>query len=302
MDKTFLPVLKIQRFSLHDGPGVRTTVFTKGCPLNCKWCHNPESKSLKRQFFYTSSLCIGCGACVSVCKENAHKIENGSKIFDRKRCTECMQCVNLCPTGAIEECSKELSVAEIISAVKKDVAFYGKKGGITLSGGEPFMHGEKAIALIARAKEQGLNVAVQTCGFFDKKLIDKMKGLVDLVLFDVKDTSNERHIKNTGVGTEKIIENLFALDSAGINTVLRCIIVKGENDNAEHFDNVISFYNKLKNCKGLEIFAHHTLGESKYLSLGLEYSGKADWSPDKKQLLEIKKYFNDKKVKCKIIE
>ena len=302
MDKTFLPVLKIQRFSLHDGPGIRTTVFTKGCPLSCKWCHNPESQLIKRQFFYTPSLCIGCGACEKVCKTKAHAIIDGQKILDRSKCVDCFSCYSVCPTGAIEECSKKTSIKEIIALAKKDSAFYGKTGGITLSGGEPLLHGDKAILLMQKAKEQGLNVAVQTCGYFDEKLIEKMQNYIDLVLFDVKDTCNERHIKNTGVGTEKIMQNLFALDGLGIKTILRCIIVKGENDNKEHFDSVISLYNRLNNCKGVEIFAHHTLGESKYISLGLKYSGNKAWSPEKKEMLNVKKYFTDNKVKCKIVE
>ena len=302
MDKTFLPTLKIQRFSLHDGPGIRTTVFLKGCPLKCKWCHNPESQQLKRQFYYTPSLCIGCGACVNTCKVNAHKFVNGVKTFDRKRCVECFECTSVCPTGAIEECSKSLSIEDILAQAKKDGAFYGKTGGITLSGGEPLMHGAKAIELIKQAKKQKLNVAIQTCGYFDTALIGEMKDFVDLVLFDVKDTHDNRHLENTGVDTKKIIKNLFEMDDKGIKTILRCIIIKGVNDNKEHYDKVIEIFNGLKNCKRVEIFAHHTLGESKYLSLGLEYSGCNEWSPDKKQMLEVKKYFTLNKVKCKIID
>lgn len=297
-----LPVLKIQRFSLEDGPGVRTTVFLKGCPLNCKWCHNPESKSLKKQFFYTPSLCVGCARCVSVCKVGAHDIKNGLKAFDRKKCINCFECVDVCPTGAIEDCSKELSIEQIIEQAIKDKAFYGKDGGLTLSGGEALIHGDKVIKLVEKAKENGLNVAIQTCGYFDDSLIEKLKDKVDLVLFDVKDTDDIRHKKNTGVTTEKIINNLFEIDKAGIKTVLRCIIVQTENDNAMHYDKVVTLYNKLKNCKGVEIFAHHSLGESKYYSLGLEYLGKPEWSPKKEKLKEIKKHFIQQGVKCKICE
>lgn len=301
MNKEFLPVAKIQRFSLHDGPGIRTTVFLKGCPLKCKWCHNPETQSVKDQFFYTSSICILCGACESVCPTGAHKIFDQTKTFDRTKCVECMACVGVCPTRAIEACSKQMTIEQIIEIANKDNAFYDKTGGITLSGGEPLFHGQKAIALIKEAKKQKLNVAIQTCGQFDSELINELKGRVDLVLFDIKDTDELRHIENTGVGLTKIIDNLFALDKIGIKTVLRCIIVKGENDNKEHFDSVISLYNRLKNCKGVEIFAHHTLGESKYISLGLKYSGNKAWSPDKKEMLNAKKYFTDNKVKCKIV-
>jgi pyruvate formate lyase activating enzyme len=297
-----LPVVKIQRFSLHDGAGVRTTVFLKGCPLKCKWCHNPETQSVSEQFFYTPSLCILCGACVNVCKTGAHKIVDDIKTFDRTKCDECMDCANVCDAGAIENCSKQMQIDEIIEIAKQDVAFYDKEGGITLSGGEPLFHGQKAIALIEKAKEQNLNVVIQTCGYFDGSLIQKFNGKVDTVLFDIKDTDEKRHVKNTGVGLKKIIDNLFAIDSIGIKTILRLIIVQGENDNKEHYDKVIELYNKLKNCKRVEIFAHHSLGESKYISLGLEYNGKQSWSPTIKKLKEIKNYFVKQKVKCKILD
>lgn len=300
MDNIILPVAKIQRFSLHDGPGIRTTVFLKGCPLSCKWCHNPETQSAKEQFFYMPSLCIGCGACVAVCPTNAHQIIDGNKLFDRQKCINCMACACACLTGAIEKCSKNISIAEIIEVCKKDQPFYEKTGGITLSGGEPLFHGQKAIELVKEAKKQKLNVAIQTCGCFDKKLVKDLKE-VDLVLFDVKDSDENRHKKNTGAGLQSIIDNLFAIDELGIKTILRCIIVQGENDNKEHFDKVITLYNKLKHCKGIEIFAHHTLGQSKYISLGLEYNGSEQWSPQKQKMKDIKKYFISKQVKCKII-
>ena len=301
MDNQNLPVLKIQRFSLHDGLGIRTTVFFKGCPLNCKWCHNPESKSIKRQFFFESALCINCFKCVQVCHTGAQTIVNGKHSLNRDKCVQCFKCVSVCKTGAIEDCAKDLSIDQIITEAKKDVAFYGEYGGITLSGGEPMLHGKKVVELIKRAKEQGLNVAIQTCGYFQTDLIDQIKDSVDMVLFDVKDTDNSRHIKNTGVGNQKIIDNLFALDNAGIKTVLRMIIVQTENDNKEHYDGVISIYRKLKNCTGIEIFAHHSLGQSKYKSLGEKNLSQKEWSPDKEKLRQIKKYFNQNKVKCKII-
>ena len=301
MDKTILPVAKIQRFSVHDGPGIRTTVFFKGCPLKCLWCHNPETQSVKDQFFYTPTLCVACGACEKVCKTGAHSIINNKKVFDRSKCNECMDCSEVCLTGAIEKCSNKMSIEQIIETVKKDKEFYGKTGGITLSGGEPLFHGKNAIDLINCAKKEKLNVAIQTCGYFDENLIQDLKGKVDLCLFDIKDTDEYRHEKYTGVKTDKIIKNLFALDNIGIKTILRCIIVQGINDNKEHYDNVIKIYNDLKNCKRVEIFAHHDLGQGKYIGLNKEYFGKKEWSPDKQKMKEIKSYFISKNVKCKII-
>ena len=169
---TKLKVTEIQRFCMHDGPGLRTTVFLKGCPLKCAWCHNPETQKKESQLLFYLTKCIGCSACACVCKQGAHEI-NDKHTIDRDKCVSCFDCVNACPTNALEKCGNDMTVDEILSVVKKDVAFYGENGGLTISGGEPFMQGETVITLLKECKALGFSTAAETCGYADTKVLVK---------------------------------------------------------------------------------------------------------------------------------
>jgi len=206
-----LKVTEIQRFCMHDGPGVRTTVFLKGCPLRCAWCHNPETQNKNSEMLLYNSKCIGCGSCIDSCKNNLHRIEK-QHIIDRERCSLCGKCVEACPACALEICGKDMSIEEILSVVEKDRAFYGAFGGITLSGGEPFMQREKTVALLAACKARGLSTAVETCGYADTDILLSALPYVDLFLWDIKDTDNQRHKQYTGVYNDVILKaSLFSL-------------------------------------------------------------------------------------------
>ena len=295
-----LPVIKLQRFCMHDGPGVRTTVFLKGCPLKCKWCHNPESQSAKNQIFFQSALCVNCGNCVTACDKNAHILTKNAHKIAWENCNGCGNCVTACYNQALEKVSEEVSIDSIVNATLKDVAFYEKLGGVTLSGGEPFIHGNKTIKLLTKLKKAGLNTAVETCGYFNENLIEKAVKVCDVFLFDVKDCNSTRHEVYTGVKNEKIINNLFKIDAFGGKTVLRCKMVNGVNTNEENLNGIISLYKKLKNCTGVEIFSYHHFSEGKYQSLGLNYLGKPNWQLSKAELTKIKKYLVSNGVKCVI--
>ena len=167
-----LNVTEIQRFCMHDGPGVRTTVFLKGCPLNCKWCHNPETKKAKSELLFYKNKCILCGECVLACKTFAQSVTDDIKI-NRLKCVSCFNCVKNCPTGALSKSGESMAIDEILSVVKKDKAFYGEKGGVTLSGGEPFMQGEGVVELLDKCKQNGISTAVETCGYVDFKILEK---------------------------------------------------------------------------------------------------------------------------------
>ena len=299
MVKFSLPVLKIQRFSTHDGPGVRTTVFLKGCPLSCKWCHNPESQSIKKQLLYTESLCIGCKKCSTTCKRGVHSFGEKHEI-NREFCIACGECVDVCLNNALEICSSETTVDKILEEVIKDRAFYGKEGGLTLSGGEPLMHAEEVIELLKKAKSSKINTAVETSGYFDGRYIDDLVKTVDLFLFDIKDTDKKRHLNNTGVSNKKILDNLLLIDALGGKTILRCIVLSGVNDNKEHFSKVADIYKKLSNCKGVEIFSYHDYGVSKYATIGKTYIGSSDWVVSSDKLKEIHNFLRLKGVPCKI--
>ena len=297
-----LPVLKIQRFSTHDGPGIRTTVFLQGCPLRCVWCHNPESQPSKGQFFVQDTLCISCGKCVATCKTQAHAFVNGKHEIDDSKCTLCMDCTYACPTQALERTSERLSIDEILAVAEKDRDFYGKYGGLTLSGGEPLVHGKRAIEILQGAKERKIHTVVETCGYFSTTMLPRLVDCVDLFLFDIKDTLEERHRAYTGVGRKRILENLLRIDNAGGKTVLRCLFLKGVNDENAHLNNLTALFKRLKNCLRIEIFSYHHYGESKYFALRKPYLGKREWIVPLPQLKAIARYFKTQGVPCKIIE
>lgn len=295
-----LPILKIQRFSTQDGPGIRTTVFLQGCPLKCKWCHNPESQVLQPLYFFTPTLCVACGACENVCKNSVHVFDGNTHFINRANCARCMQCVSVCAYNALEPCVTPMRMEQVLEIVQKDAAFYGKDGGLTLSGGEPLLFTENALSLLSLAKQSGISTAVETCGYFDSDYIPSLVKNVDLFLYDVKDTVDARHIENTGVSNVKIIENLLSLDALGGKSVLRCIMLRGVNTDDAHLDGLVTLYKRLKNCLRIEIFSYHHYGKSKYDSLGISYNGKQDWIVPKKELREISARLKKQGVPCKI--
>lgn len=302
VDTSALPVLKIQRFSTHDGPGVRTTVFIKGCPLRCKWCHNPESQRKTSEIFYTPKLCIHCATCSSICPQNIHIFEGETHIFKREGCIGCLRCLEVCPSGALEGDFKELTLEKIVEQVQKDLIFYGKDGGVTLSGGEPLLHTENVLPLLRKLKTAGIGTCVETSGYFDRERIPALVETVDLFLWDIKDCDEERHKQNTGVSNRKILENLMEVDRLGGKTIVRCIMLNGINTGNDHLDKVAEIYRRLKHCKGVEIFSYHHYGESKYFSIGREYFGKREWIVPEEKLKSICAYLKGKSVKCKITE
>ena len=206
--ETKLRVTEIQRFCMHDGPGVRTTVFLKGCPLRCAWCHNPETQRAEPELLLNVARCIGCLACVSVCPSEAQAFDS-IRTVDRDNCRACGACAEVCPTAALEVCGREYTAGELADVIERDRAFYGERGGVTLSGGEPLLQGEGILALLRECRERGIPTAVETCGFADPSVIEAAVPHVDLFLWDVKDTDDVRHKRYTGVSSARIIENLL---------------------------------------------------------------------------------------------
>ena len=288
-----LPVTNIQRFSIHDGPGIRTTVFLKGCHLNCAWCHNPETQRQDFEILYTSNNCIGCGACISSCPTGAHLTnDDDGHVFELMLCNRCMLCVDACPSGAIDAAGKMMSLQEIKDVVMRDKAFYGTVGGITLSGGEPLLHTDGCMALLQWAKEVGITTVVQTSGFFDMQEADmeKLAELTDVFLWDFKDGNSARHERYTGKSNEKIKDNLHRIDKIfdkiklDKRIILRCIMVKKVNMDATNFTAIAETYKSLNSCTEVELVPYHALGGAKNKQLGHTDNGRKDWIPSSDDL------------------
>ena len=285
-----LKVTEIQRFCMHDGPGVRTTVFLKGCPLRCAWCHNPETQNAKSELLFYESKCVFCNSCLSACAFSAHMINEDHKI-DRKKCMSCFSCVKDCPTLALEKCGNDMSIEEILSIVEKDRMFYASTGGITLSGGEPFAQGKSVLALLKESKVRGLSTAVETCGYADENLLLESAPFVDLFLWDIKDTDDNRHKQYTGISHQKILENLNLVNETGAKIRLRCILINGINTDKKHYFALAAIAKKIRNFDGLEILPYHSYGGAKSIFLGLSDNGNAEWIPSSEQVQEAKSIF-----------
>ena len=262
-------VFNIQKFCINDGPGIRTNVFLKGCPLKCLWCHNPESQKVEEEISYIAHKCIGCGRCVMVCPEHAHSFVDGVHIFDRSKCKACGKCAEECVAEALEKVGKPMTVEEVLEEVMKDKAFYDTSGGgMTVSGGEPTLQFDFVYALLKEAKARGLHTCIETCGFTSKEKIGKLAEVVDIFLYDWKVTDTEKHRACTG-GTNTIIrENLLHVDSLGAASILRCPIIPTVNDTEDHFAGIAALADSLDHIQGVEIEPYHSLGNDKLERIG----------------------------------
>lgn len=269
-------IFNIQRFSVHDGPGIRTNVFLKGCPLRCIWCHNPEGLSRERQIKYSPDKCIGCGDCAVACLYGGHLFDSKIHLVDFTRCTGCMNCADVCPSNAIETDGIIKTVDEIIDEVVRDRSFFESSGGgMTLSGGEPFYQPDFALAILKAAKDKGINCAVETCGMAPSDVFAKAASFVDLFLFDYKATGEDLHKKVTGSSQKQILKNLELLCELDANIILRCPIIPGINDNEDHYKGIAEIAEKY-NIKEINLMPYHSLGNGKRQKLGMEIEFSAE--------------------------
>ena len=281
-----MKVAEIQRFCMHDGPGIRTVVFAKGCPLRCEWCHNPETWEKASTLLFYPAKCISCGACLSC----AHQVHGFSAYhtLQRENCIRCGGCASRCPTGALELCGRDLSREELLREIARDQAFYTNGGGVTFSGGEPFTWGEELIDLLAECKRMGISTAVETCGYTSRELLRQAVPHTDLFLWDVKHTDSAEHQKRTGVPLEPILENLHLADSMGASIRLRCILLSGINANPKHYGNLRQLASELRNCEGVEFLPYHAYGSAKAEAAGISQTAHAEWIPTAQQLSEAR--------------
>ena len=282
-------IFEIKRFAVHDGDGIRTTVFLKGCPLKCVWCHNPEGIDFKSQLAYYKEKCIGCAQCVNVCTNNAHYFENGLHIYDREKCVYCGKCQDVCLGNSLYFYGKEMSVDEIFPLLMEDKEFYdNSNGGVTLSGGECLMQIDFCASLLKKLKENGIHTAVDTCGFVSKEALDKVIPHTDIFLYDIKAIDEDVHIKCTGQSNKIILENLKYLDECGKKIEIRIPYVPNFND--DQITKIADFLRNLKNIEKVKVLPYHNYAKSKYMALNMENT-LPDKLPTEDDIKKAKSYF-----------
>ena len=285
IDKT-LTVFDIQRFALHDGPGIRTTVFLKGCPLDCLWCHNPESKKSRPQLGLLRKNCVGCGKCASVCEKGVHSFTaDGSHEVDFELCDACGECVKACPNSALKIYGKPMTVKDILKTVVRDRDFYDRSGGgLTVSGGEPMAQFEGLKVLLEAAKESGIHVCLDTSGQAATEKYAAIAPYVDLFLFDYKLTDPDTHRIYTGADNSLILKNLDYLCRSGSKVFLRCPIIPGVNNDDLHYRGIAELSRKYDGIVQVNLMTYHDMAKGKAEQIGERYA-----------LPEIKTIANDEK-------
>lgn len=300
-------IFNIQKYNTHDGNGVRTLVFFKGCPLRCKWCSNPESQLRQPQVMVQKTLCVNCGACASVCPTGVHIMTpQGHDLDPEKECIGCRACEEACPASALAVVGKLMTISELVAIVEEDRAFYDLSGGgVTLGGGEPLMQHEAAASLLSACLQRGIATAMETCGYTRPETLLKVARHVNLFLFDIKHMDDARHVELTGVHNAPILDNLRLLLDNKHNVKIRMPLLKGLNDGEDTLEALAAFllpYKGYKNFKGIDILPYHKMGVGKYAQLGRPYPLDGEYDLDEADLERITAVFSRRDIPVTVLK
>lgn len=296
-------ITEIERYAVHDGPGIRTIVFLKGCPLSCQWCANPETQNHEPELYYNSKKCRLCLKCKNVCPRDAitlNKEKNAIRI-DRNKCTVCVKCSEACPENALQIVGKKINTEEVFQEIKKDISFYRESGGgVTLSGGEVLQQTEFAASILKKCKKEYINTAIETTGYSSFDNLNSIMKYTDLVLFDIKHMDSDRHKELTGVNNKLILDNLRKIrNKLDKEVVIRIPLISGINDDKKNILAVKKLALKL-DIKNIHFLPYHSLGVEKYRKLDRKYPGKDFLKPEEDKIKAIIKNLENNKIKVNI--
>jgi pyruvate formate lyase activating enzyme len=295
-------IFNIQKFSIHDGPGIRTTVFMKGCPLRCRWCSNAESMNPEPELGIIKSLCNNCGKCIDVCPEKAISLDDNDFIrINRDKCTACGECVAVCSPEALTIYGKRVTVDEVFKEVSRDKSFYeGSEGGVTVSGGEPLRQADFVAELFQRCHQAGIGTCLDTCGYAATDKLKEVLAFTDYVLCDVKHMDAELHKQFTGVPNDLILNNARVIAESGVTVLYRIPLIKDVNDTVENITRTAQFMKSLGNSAAIELLPYHRLGIGKYQTLGRSYPGEDFVTPSSEEVESVRCIFEEYGISCTV--